>query len=55
MNFGQLTDIQKAMHMSPPCIPTGGLKNCIKITYFAPQSLRYSNRVKSKRKGIKGH
>ncbi len=26
-NFGQVTDIQKAMHMSPTCIRTGGLKN----------------------------
>ncbi len=29
MNFGQVTDIQKAMHMSQPCICTGGLKNIL--------------------------
>ncbi len=27
MNFVLVTDIQKAMHMSPPCMRTGGLKN----------------------------
>ncbi len=38
--FGQVTDIQKVMHMSPPCIRTGGLKgglknylNCCEILY----------------------
>ena len=26
LNFGQVTDIQNTMHMSPTCICTGGLK-----------------------------
>ncbi len=27
VNFYKVTDRQKAMHKSPPCISTGGLKN----------------------------
>ncbi len=27
LNFGQVTSRQNTMHMSPPCIRTGGLKN----------------------------
>ena len=29
LNFGQVTDRQKAMHKSPPCKSTGVLKNDI--------------------------
>ena len=34
LKLGQVTDRQKVMHMSPPCIRTGGLKNdleCINL------------------------
>ena len=38
MNFDLVTDIhtdiQNAMHMSPPCIRTGGLKNHYKLSVY---------------------
>ena len=38
VNFGQVTDIQNTMHMSPPCIRTGGLKNGSEIEKY-PKTL----------------
>ena len=36
LNFGQvMTDIQKAMHKSPPCIRTGGLKKGLAMYFKA--------------------
>ncbi len=38
VNYGQVTDRQtdrqKVMHMSPPCIRTGGLKNCVSCNFM---------------------
>ena len=33
LNFGLVTDIQNTMHMSPPCIRTGGLKKTAKTLF----------------------
>ncbi len=36
VNFGQVTDRRKAMHKSPLCISTGGLKKLeYKVTFLA--------------------
>ncbi len=39
LNFGPVTtdDRRKAMHKSPPCISTGGLKERLVILYRYPQ------------------
>ncbi len=45
LNFGQVTDGQKAMHKSPPCIGTGVLKNITEplYAYICPCKSLYKN------------
>ncbi len=51
VNFGQVTDIQKVMHMSPSCIGTGGLKKLtIKMyTFLLEHIIRVREILQSRR------